>query len=83
LDHISFALKNMKSINSLVSKTVFGQVFGAGARTDFENPKVPPPGGLTGKLNNFNRGGRACRPLIQRDQQGSTGSDAKRGHLID
>jgi hypothetical protein len=34
----------MKSIKSLVSKIVSGQVFGAGARTVFGNPKVPPPG---------------------------------------
>jgi hypothetical protein len=33
------------------------------------DPKVPP-GGLAGKLNNFNRGGRACRALVQRDQHG-------------
>jgi hypothetical protein len=26
----------------------------------------PPPGGLTGKLNNLNRGGRACRAHAQR-----------------
>jgi hypothetical protein len=36
--------KKIKSLKCLVPKTVFGQVFGAGARTDFENPKVPPGG---------------------------------------
>ena len=49
LDHILLPSKNMKLIKSLVSKTVFSQVFGEGARTDFGNPKVPP-GGLTEKL---------------------------------
>ena len=73
--------KKHKSLKYLAPKTISGQVFGAGARTDFENPKVPP-GGLTGKLNNFNRGGRAWRPLVQRDQHGSMGSDAKRGHWL-
>ena len=51
--------KNMKSIKSLVSKTVFSQVFGEGARSDFENPKVPP-GGSHRETDNFNRRGRAC-----------------------
>jgi hypothetical protein len=93
LDHISFALKKHEIDQEFSfkirfqpsfwrrgnSKSVFSQVFGEGARTDFENPKVPPPG-LTEKLNDFNRGGRACRQLVQRDQHGSMGSNAKRGH---
>jgi hypothetical protein len=74
--------KNMKSIKSLVSKSVFGQVFGAGAKPIFRKSKCPPPGGLAGKLNNFNRGGQACRPLVQRDQHGLMGSNAKRGHWL-
>jgi hypothetical protein len=37
--------KNMKSIKSLISKTVFGQVFGAGAKPIFRKSKSPPPGG--------------------------------------
>ena len=43
--------KKHKSLKYLAPKTISGQVFGAGARTDFENPKVPPPGGLAGKVN--------------------------------
>jgi hypothetical protein len=52
LDHNFVALeasKKIRSLKCLFPKTVFGQVFGAGARTDFGNPKVPP-GGLAGKL---------------------------------
>src|SRR5262245_21596905 len=30
--------KNIKSLKCLIPKSVFGQVFGAGARADFENP---------------------------------------------
>jgi hypothetical protein len=35
------------------AETVFGQVFGRGGMSNFQNPKVPPPGG------------RICRTHIQ------------------
>src|SRR5262249_35627366 len=43
---------------------------GEGPNRFFGNQKAPPPGGLAGKLNNFNRGGRACRAPVQLDQHG-------------
>src|SRR5262249_28003979 len=48
-------IKNIKSLKYLGPKTVFGQVFGAGVKTDYENLKAPPGG--SHKPNNLNRGG--------------------------
>src|SRR5262245_37818993 len=53
----------------------FRPSFWSRGQTTFWKSKSPPPrGGLAGELNSFNHAGRACRPLVQRDQQRSTGS---------
>jgi hypothetical protein len=44
LNHISLPLelsKNIALLKCLVPKTIFGQVFGARAKTKFGNPKAP------------------------------------------
>ena len=47
LRHLKFVCKDAFHGKATLAgaETVFGQVFGAGTKTDFENPKVPPPGG--------------------------------------
>ena len=64
--------KKHKSLKYLAPKTISGQVFGAGARTDFENPKVPSPRGSRRETEYFNRGGRACRVSAQTNEHTSS-----------
>src|SRR5262245_59034383 len=61
----------------------FRPSFWSRGQATFWKSKSPPPRGSPRETEYFDRGSRACRALVQRDEHGSMGSDAKRGHLVD
>jgi hypothetical protein len=76
------ASKKNQIAQMLSSKNGFRPRFWRRGQTDFSEIQKSPPGGLAGKLNNFNRAAELAAYSSNETSIGSMGSDAKRGHWL-